>query len=221
MQVCTGQGSKAQWGYGSGMVAGGAIIYWAATLCWELSCICLTWSSYISRVLWAKKDPGERGTNRKGTGSKNKHRGRADLKLDDPGVQRHSLLVSLLCYPQTQLHSEGASYGHTTAAKIHVSPWLWPVGEAGFLGFSSKSKKASYHNPLENLFSVSLAQLSLDLSIPEPITARNLGFSCWFRLISIGTYIPRGGTDNCLRTDSHRMLSLIFARLLLIYGCRS
>lgn len=206
------------------MVVGGAIIYWAATLCWELSFICLTRSSCISRVLWAKKGPGERGTNRKWTGSKNKHRGRTDLESDDPGIQRchqHGLSVSLLCYPQTQLHSEGASYGHTTAAKIHTSPWLWPMGKAGFLGFSSKSKKASYHNPLENLFFVSLAQLILDLSIPEPITARNLGFSCWFRLISIGTYIPRGGTDNCLRTDSHRMLSSIFARLLLIYGCTS
>ena len=98
-------------------------LYWAATLCWEVSFICLTQSLCISRMLWAKKGPGERGTTRKWAGSKNKHRGRANLESDDPGVQRyqHSLSVSLLCYPQTQLHSEGASYGHTTAAKIHVS----------------------------------------------------------------------------------------------------
>lgn len=49
------------------------------------------------------------------------------------------------------------------------------VGEAGFLGLLPKNKEASFQNPLEKLFSVSLAQLGLDLPIPERITGREFG----------------------------------------------
>lgn len=90
------------------LVTGWHFIFLAPSLC-------------ITRVLWANRKPGKSGMNRKWVGLINKPRSRVDLPLGDPVIKRchqQVLSISLLCCPQTQLHSKDGSYGHTVAATV-------------------------------------------------------------------------------------------------------